>query len=187
MGWQVVEITSAAMRSTISNSLKTSFKLRGRALKADVKEFGLKRGYRLEPSIQVPDTFAFEKLPLPFTCVFWTGGKNDRLTHASPLLTSIDGVDTESYGPDILHAWDLGPLNTMIAWCFHYWLRTKLWHAAHGGMLVTDDNSIALVSIKSELQMWYKEQQRSDKTWKLKNSEVICMMTALLLLLTILK
>ena len=162
---------SREIRSSIIKALRISYKGRGRILTRPIPELALQRGNRLEPSTHLPDVFKFEKMSLPFNCVFWLGNKDDRLTHVSPLLTDIEGVNTSTYGPAILHSWDLGPLSAIVATCFHLWLRTKLWSTGASGILVDDDKALALVRIKSELQQYYKDLRRTDSSWAKKGSE----------------
>ena len=69
---------------------------RGRCLKASFPPLGLKQGWRLEPSSSLPDVGDFAKQRCPFSCVFYTGGKDGRVLHASPFLQN-PGVSVDTW------------------------------------------------------------------------------------------
>ena len=87
---------------------------------------GLQKGWRLEPSSQLPDVGAFETCATPFTCVFYVGGAGGRLMHRSPFL-QIPGVHLNTWRVDILHTWHYGPLFTYIIVTLQEILKTPVY------------------------------------------------------------
>ena len=132
-------IESDDVRRFIARNLRNNFKKRGRTLICDIPSLHLKKGHRLEPCVSLPDTFMFEKMATPCSCVFWGALPDDRLLHACPLLTDVEGLDVETYAVDILHSWDLGPENTIVATCLHFWLQSGVFATGLSSSLAVDD------------------------------------------------
>ena len=80
---------------------------RGRSLRADLVELGLKAGDRLEPSPYLRDVFNIETMVPPFTCLFWRPSEETICKHRCPLF-SVPGVTLQHLTIDLLQTMHLG-------------------------------------------------------------------------------
>ena len=146
---------------------------RGRCLKASFPPLGLKQGWRLEPSSSLPDVGDFAKQRCPFSCVFYTGGKDGRVLHVSPFL-QIPGVSVDTWCVDILHTWHYGPMSTYIAYGLRLLLTTFIYRPAIPDLDKEEADRLALLCLRAELWSYYKRLQQFDEdgSWKRKGSEV---------------
>ena len=131
---------------------------------------GLQKGWRLEPSSQLPDVGAFETCATPFNCVFYVGGADGRLMHQSPFL-QIPGVDLNTWCVDILHTWHYGPLSTYITVTLQEILKTPVYQPTLEGLDKAEMDKLALLSLRSDMWMFYKK-KREDPEWRKRGSEV---------------
>ncbi len=165
----MIDVTSMQMRSKIYQKLVYKKKFRGRALIADIPEFGLKKGSRLIPTKDLPDVAAFERMALPFSCSWWIAPEDARLVHDCPLL-ELPGVGLETLSLDIMHSWHLGPLQLLTSMALNYAIDSNLWAPPTEGLDAADKRKLSLLAIKAELFQWYKE-KRNDPDWRGKGSE----------------
>ena len=144
------------MRSIIFQQLRYGEKHRGRYLRADLANYGLLKGDRLEPNESLPDISAFESTIVPFTCVFWRMSAADRVLHESPVL-SVVGVTPQSYHVDLLHAWHLGPLQEYLGSCAWLFLETELYTNDIHHLDTEQLRKVRLLQLKSKIFRYYKD------------------------------
>ena len=172
IGFQTQEVTipDEQMRREVNLLLRYQKSGRGRVLKNHFPPLGLRRGWRLEPHAAFPDVDDFHTRPCPFVCMFYTGGKDGRVLHVSPLL-QIPGVSLDSWCVDILHTWHYGPMSTYITQALQQLLETSIWKPAVQGLEKEDEQKLALFAMRAELWAYYKR-KRNDPEWKKRGSEV---------------
>ena len=166
---KVTEITSAELRSKVYQSLAYRRKFRGRVLLRDVRELGLKKHSRLMPSTTLPDVAMFEFMEVPFTASWWTATPDDRLLHDCPLF-QVPGVTLEAWSLDLMHAWHLGPVQTLVSMGFNFCLDTGLW-SPKTDIDASEKRRLGLLALKAELFQWYRD-QRKDPEWRKRGTEV---------------
>ena len=66
-----VVIEDMPTRALVLKGLRFNKSLVGRGLICDVPSLGLRKGNRLEPSLELMDTFTFEAQTPPFEATFW--------------------------------------------------------------------------------------------------------------------
>ena len=101
-----------AVRQALWNDLRPKGN-RGRRLDKDLPELGLRKGDRLEPSPELSDTAAFDKLrPLHgerLLVTFWRTSEETSVKHACPLFAPETGLSpARSIAVDWLHCLSLG-------------------------------------------------------------------------------
>ena len=165
-----VTILDENTRREVNALLRYQKSGRGRVLKSRYDPLGLKRGWRLEPNSEFPDVDDFNNRPCPFSCWFYTGGKDGRVLHMSPFL-QIPGVSLDTWCVDILHTWHFGPMSTYITQTLQHLLDTPIWKPAIPGLEKEDEQKLALFAMRAELWTYYKR-KRSDPDWKKRGSEV---------------
>jgi len=88
----------------------------GRALTRNFVALDLWKGYRLEPSPELPDVGTFEAISVfPARVLFWRPGKETSARHRNPLLSPDIGVGLETFGVDLLHTLNLGVYQKLLA------------------------------------------------------------------------
>ena len=118
---KVIQIKTPEHKMLIIQSLVYSENLGGRGLTEAIPAFSLPVGARLEPSPELLDIADFETLELPCIVIFWVNER--RLIHESPLVR-IPGVGHDSWRIDLLHAWQLGPLERYVGASFNLFLNS---------------------------------------------------------------
>ena len=166
-----VVISSTEMRDTVGKLLRYVKNGRGRCLSDNFVTLGLQTLDRLEPAGSLFDVDQFEAQTCPFEAVFWRGRDEDRLLHDSPLL-HIEGASIRLCGVDLLHGWDLGPLQVYTASVIWHFLRCNVFHSPLPWLPQTENNKLALLRIKSLMFSFYARRRRSDLRWHKKGSEV---------------
>ena len=166
-----VTITTGDLQKTVYQSLKYRKNGRGRCLQKRIGELDLCKGARLEPSTSLPDVASFEYQECPFNCIFYTGSKDNRVLHLSPLL-KIPGFNVSSWCIDLLHTWHFGPLSTFITHSIRALLATPIWKPAIAGLDKEENEKLALLALKAELWTHYKARRETDAEWRVKGSEV---------------
>eukprot|EP00959_Pyramimonas_sp_CCMP1952_P329455 6897377-Pyramimonas_sp.AAC.1 len=116
-------ITDQEMHRTIRFRLCWKKTNRGRALYADLPEYGLRKGDRVEPSPTLLDSADFDHLSFdkgPVLVKFWrpTPGA-ERCYHRNPLLDPALGTGMHTFSIDELHCLHLG--------VFQSWASTVVW------------------------------------------------------------
>ena len=82
---------------------------RGLALVADIPEYGLLTGDRLEPSDSIQDVGRFDDLSnFPLAAVFWRSDCETRAKHRNPIMAPELGITTDSLLVDLIQALFLG-------------------------------------------------------------------------------
>ena len=156
----------------ICRNLEYSRKRRGRALVRDLPRFGLSKGWRVEPSRNVPDVSELENTALPVDVTFWTGPEDGRLTHMCPLFL-LEGLTLDTWSIDIMHAWHLGPMQQFISLAIHSCLNSGVFSPQNRNMPAEDIREVGLLNIKSELFQFYKLLRDTDPEWRKKGSEAL--------------
>ena len=132
---------------------------------------GLPKFARLEPSSTLQDVGLFETQAVPFTCTWYIAGPNGRVLHISPLL-QIPGVTLDSWCIDLLHTWHYGPMSTFLIFAIRALLHTDLYRSGNATWLDQEENEkLALLALRSELWMFYKERRAEDPNWSKRGSE----------------
>ena len=167
---KVLRIEDADTQRLIARTLEYSKKRRGRALVADLRVLGLRKGARLEPTTSLPDVGKFETADLPLECTFWVAADNARLTHACPLFR-LPGVTLDTWAIDIMHTWHLGPVQQYVSLSLHFCIDSGLWAPRSLNILAADRNEVSLLAIKSELFVFYKEIRATSPDWRRKGTE----------------
>ncbi|CAE7032303.1 unnamed protein product [Symbiodinium sp. CCMP2592] len=146
---------------------------RGRCLKQNIPLLGLRKGWRLEPSSSLPDVDDFAKQRCPFSCVFYTGGKDGRVLHLSPFL-QIPGVTMNTWCVDVLHTWHYGPMSTFIAHSLRHLLRSPVYRPSASDLDKEEADKLALLTLRAELWSYYKRRRENDEDgmWRKKGTEV---------------
>ena len=158
----------ACAAKTIYRLLVYGQKHRGRFLCADIPEFNLEAGDRLEPNVFLQDVAMFEQAPLPLQVAFWRMNlKSDRVLHHSPLL-QITGVGPESYFIDILHSWHLGPLGMLLATIVWFLLESPFLSSPflRGFMTPGELHKLGLLHIRGALMEYYRCRYKTDAQWR---------------------
>ena len=162
------------MLRTIARNLEYSTADRGRHLITDLARFGLRKGWRLEPSRSLPDVSQFENQEVPLRVIFWTGARNERLTHMCPLFL-LEGLTHDTWSIDILHTWHLGPMQQFISLATHAFIASGVFSPRAANMEAADVRELALMAIKAELFQFYKQLRSTDPRWRDKGSEAFCL------------
>ena len=157
----MIRITSPETIRMITPQLEYKYKRRGRALVRDLPALGLRRGARLEPTAALPDVGMFEHTPLPFEATFWVGPEGARLTH-SCVLFKIPGVSLDTWAIDIMHTWHLGPIQQLVSLALHFCINSGIFAPRTQNLDASDMQEMSLLTIKSELFLFYKEIRESD-------------------------
>ena len=145
---------------------------RGRCLKQNFPLLGLKRGWRLEPTSSLPDVGDFANQRCPFSCVFYTGGKDGRVLHLSPFL-QIPGVTMDTWCVDVLHTWHYGPMSTFIAHSLRHLLQSQVYRPSTSDLDKEEADKLALLTLRAELWSYYKRRRETDDdgSWRAKGAE----------------
>ena len=128
---------------------------RGRALTRDIPSLGLRCHDRLEPSMHVPDVFAFRtRRDFPITAIFWRRSNESIVRHRNPFF-AIPGVTNKTCAWDILHLFYLG---TVLFWTMRFlWacIAANIWGVPAGTQAHMDSASMARCS--SDLHEFYAQ------------------------------
>ena len=132
---------------------------------------GLCRDDRLEPSLCLMDISKFESASIPIEVLFWRGGKDDRVTHDTPLFW-IEGVGPETLHIDLLHTWHLGPATCLVAFTCWFMIRAQVFHDAIPVLDMAENDRLGVLILRSEMWQFYKQHAQEDPEWEQKNSKV---------------
>ena len=86
---------------------------KGRALTRDLPALGLLLGDRVEPSPDLPDVGALERISTPAWVLFWRPDDQTLANHRNPLLAAT-GVRIRSLALDTLHTLHLGGVQGLL-------------------------------------------------------------------------
>ena len=167
--FKVFTITSQHQVTLIAKNLQFSEKLGGRGLVRNVPELNLPAGARLEPSPELLDVGKFEDLAIPTRVIFWKDSR--RILHVSPLVR-VPGVSHDSWRIDLLHAWQLGPVEKYVGLSFQVFLSSELFHPNTPHLDKDEKQKLALLHLKSLLLAYYAKRRQEDPHWTKKGSEV---------------
>ena len=165
-------IPSEEVQRQVARALVYGKKHRGRALKNNVDELGLKKHDRLEPSKKMWDVASFERLHCPFTVTFFRSRKENRLIHSCPLFM-IPGVTIRSWVVDIMHSWHLGDLLSFIAHVFWYIIGLGILCPPSHQLDTEERHRLSLLRLKSEWFEHYRT-KRKDPDFRQSCSEDLC-------------
>ncbi|CAK0808811.1 unnamed protein product, partial [Prorocentrum cordatum] len=162
-----VRLTSLSSRKALVRALKWrkgGVGVGGRVVDYDLEVAGvhLQAGDRLEPSKEVLDVAALERLPLPRNVVFWRARRDhkqrllDSVTHRCVLFD--DGLDTsphKSLAVDALHCLYFGPVMRFVSSSLWRLILKNVWRFTG-----TLEQVIELGSrqLGAELQQWQEAQ-----------------------------
>jgi len=127
----------------------------GRCLDANLPQFGVQAGDRLEPSPQLPDVGAFDQITrFPVSVIFWRRSLNTITLHRNPVFSERLGITHQTLTCDSLHILSLGIFGFFIAFVLHRLIEVDAWqtHIAGG-----TDGRIAqsVLALRAELFTWY--------------------------------
>ena len=166
---QVVEILSPELRTTVYQALGYRKKFRGRVVLRDVPELGLKKHSRLMPSSTLRDVSMFEFTEVPFVTLWWIASPDHaKLLHDCPLF-EVPGISLEAWSLDLMHAWHLGPVQTLVSMGINFCLDTGLW-SPKTDIDALEKRKLGMLALRAELFQWYRD-QRQDPEWKQKGTE----------------
>jgi hypothetical protein len=86
----------------------------GRALSADIPELGLSKGFRIEPSAELPNVGDLETVSAAVEVTFWNHKQETSTRHRNPLFSDKTGVTSDCLGIDIMHTSALGTTQFVI-------------------------------------------------------------------------
>ena len=135
----------------------------GRALRNDLDQFNLKKGDRLEPSLELMDVSEFECIEtFPKTVVFWRPSDETCAKHRNPIFNATLGTSPGmTLGQDWLHILSLGVFQDYAMGVVHDLVRANAW-------LLEETTAEAKIQVSarlltSELKMWYKSECRNGR------------------------
>jgi hypothetical protein len=132
----------------------------GRALKCDLPEFGLLKGDRVEPSVEVQDTHDFESLRLPTVVTFWRPAVEGMTHHRNPIFSDAVHISLqESVAIDWLHTMSLGIFQEFVGGLVQALIAVNAW----GIPPTTGDvqKRLSMSRLQSGLFSFYAEQARN--------------------------
>ena len=169
--FQEVMIWSSDVQREVARLMIYRKSGRGRCLQKKHDALGLPKNARLEPSSTLPDVGLFEMQDVPFRCIWYVGGQHGRVLHISPLLR-IPGVTLDSWCIDLLHSWHYGPMSTFLTFAIRALLQTDLYRSGNSDFLDREENEkLALLTLRAELWMYYKQRRATDPNWSKQGSE----------------
>jgi hypothetical protein len=132
----------------------------GRCLTQDLPTFLLKKGERLEPSLESPNVAAVDsRTDFPFELVFWRISSEGLCRHRCPIFSRRSGITPESICIDELHTLHLGVFQDYIGAVVWALFDTDVWNMREG---LTDDSyhQKAALRLKAELFAWYRKTRK---------------------------
>lgn len=134
----------------------------GRVLTADVPEVGLRKGDRLDPSVECPDTVSGFDKNRPASCTFWRRSEESMCRRRSPLFNRALGTDlAAACGGDWLHTVSLGVLHRWNGWLVWALIRGNAWSIPKRGL-----DAVARASmpkLRAELFAWYRSESAAGR------------------------
>ena len=131
----------------------------GRSLRCDLPELGLRRGDRLENTINMCDVADFDALTdFPRRCLFWRL-KNQTITlRRNPIFCERLGITIRCIMQDELHILALGVYHFFIEFLIHLMVRLDLFHVG-SPRNYTIRMALSMGVLKDELFSFYKAWQ----------------------------
>ena len=134
----------------------------GRCLVVDLPEHGLRRGDRLEPSVDIPDTGDGLNARCPPRVVFWRHSSDLMTIHRNPVFDPETGVVPDKVlAMDWLHVMPLGVLryfNGSLVWAL---ISAGAWVRGNVHATVLLERSVG--RMKSELFAWYSREASAGR------------------------
>ena len=158
-----VEITSKAQASALRANLENDRRpqgARGRALRADAPEHGLRIGYRLEPSNSHYDVCDIDVLEHG-SFLFWSRREETLTRHRNPLFDAELGVTPDIIMISWLHTLSLGCFKLVLARIFWDMIGINAWGVPAGPEEAVLEAS--LTRMQGELFAWYGAEQRAGR------------------------
>ena len=113
----------------------------------------------------------FEDRVVPFRATFFRSSLATRVLFDCPLF-DIEGVGMYTLAIDLLHSWQLGPLQRFIAFCLMFMLKAKVWGKEVPGLTAEESRQIGILRLRAELWIYYRQEKKRDPTWSDRYSEV---------------
>ena len=85
-------------------------------------------------------------------------GGQHRIFQESPLAL-VPGVSLDLFGVDLMHCWDLGAMQSYVAYVITFVLRSKIFSGGLAWLNMEDEMRIALNEIKSNMWAYYRRRR----------------------------
>ena len=133
---------------------------RGRALRADVPEFGLCKGDRLEASASFPDVHDFTLADAPREATWWRPSGETWARRRNPIFGAGTGASIECLAVDWLHCLSLGVFRGVLGHLLHELLGTNPWEVTGPPKAKKE---LGLQCLKADLWEWYKKEEKEGR------------------------
>jgi hypothetical protein len=131
----------------------------GRALKCDLPELSLLKGDRIEPSAEVPDTHAFEDLPLPIVLTVWRPSLQGMTYHRNPIFSQTLHVSLhDSVSIDWLHTLSLGIFQDFVGTLIQALIDQNAWQIP--ASTADERRRLSISRLQAGLFKFYADQAR---------------------------